>query len=271
MTATVPDAAARTERPRASHLEATDVTKRFAGLTAVDEVSLEIRSGEIVGLIGPNGAGKTTTFNCLTGFLPVTSGRVHLDGRDITETDPAVRAELGIARTFQQCRLFGHLSVRENLLTGRHLHYGVGAVASALRTRKARAAEREAIAVVEDLAETCGIADVLDVAVGGLPYGTQRMVEVCRALALEPSILLLDEPAAGMDPRESVYFGELLRRIHAARGQSVLLIEHDVAMVLGVCDRVYVLEFGRLIAEGTPDEIRSDEAVRTAYFGSEAH
>ncbi len=257
------------------HLRAVEVTKRFAGLTAVDAVDLEVRPGEVVGLIGPNGAGKTTTFNCLTGFLPVTSGRVHFgaadlpDGmRDITEVEPADRAALGMARTFQHSQLFGHLSVRENLLLGRHLHYGAGAIASAFRTRRARQAEAAAIADVEARAEVCGIADVLDLAVGGLPYGTQRMVEVCRAMALEPRILLLDEPAAGMDPAESRYFGQLLRRIHDRQGYSVLLIEHDVGMVLSVCDRVYVLEFGRLIAEGTPAEIRDDPAVRAAYFGS---
>lgn len=253
----------------AGHLEVRGLSKRFAGLTAVDDVDLEVRPGEIVGLIGPNGAGKTTTFNCITGFEPPTSGVVLLDGEDITEVEPAARAALGMARTFQQSRLFGHLTVRENLLLGRHLHYGAGVVASALRTRKARAAEREAVAAVEALAEPCGISDVLDLPVGGLPYGTQRMIEVCRAMALDPEILLLDEPAAGMDPTESRYFGELLRRIHDVRGYSVLLIEHDVGMVLRVCDRVYVLEFGRLIAEGTPAEIRDDPAVRAAYFGSE--
>lgn len=253
------------------HLCAVGLTKKFAGLTAVDQVDLEVRPGQIVGLIGPNGAGKTTTFNCLTGFVPATAGNVSLDSDDITDNDPASRAALGMARTFQQSRLFGHLSVRENLLLGRHLHYGAGTVASALRTPKARAAERAAIDVVEALAEPCGINGVLDHPVGGLPYGTQRMVEVCRAMALDPKILLLDEPAAGMDPAESRYFGQLLTKIHADHGYSILLIEHDVGMVLSVCHRVYVLEFGRLIAHGTPDQIRDDPAVRAAYFGSEAH
>jgi branched-chain amino acid transport system ATP-binding protein len=252
------------------HLDARGITKRFAGLTAVDSVDLEVHPGEIVGLIGPNGAGKTTTFNCLTGFSPVTAGSVHFDGADVTSVGPAERATLGMARTFQHSQLFGHLSVRENLLLGRHLHYGAGALASALRTPKARAAERDAIARVEELAQVCGIADVLGLPVSSLPYGTQRMVEVCRAMALEPTILLLDEPAAGMDPAESRYFGDLLRRIQGQQGYSVLLIEHDVGMVLSVCDRVYVLEFGSVIADGTPEEIRGDAAVRAAYFGSEA-
>ena len=256
-------------RPTEGHLVVTELTKRFAGLTAVDAVDLEILPGQIVGLIGPNGAGKTTTFNCLTGFLPPSSGRVRFDGTDITEVDPAARAALGMARTFQQCQLFGHLTVRENLLLGRHLHYGAGAFACALRTRKARVAEREAVDAVEALAAPCGLTDVLDLLVGGLPYGTQRMVEVCRAMALDPKILLLDEPAAGMDTAESRYFAKLLTDIHAETGYSILLIEHDVGMVLSVCDRVYVLEFGRLIAAGTPDEIRDDPRVRAAYFGSE--
>ncbi|HVV35971.1 MAG TPA: ABC transporter ATP-binding protein [Acidimicrobiales bacterium] len=252
-----------------SHLCARDVTKQFAGLTAVDAVSLEVRPGEIVGLIGPNGAGKTTLFNCLTGFTSLSGGVVTLDDRDISRLDPAARAKLGVARTFQQARLFAHLSVRENMLLGRHLHYGASAWQAAFRTRRARRAEREAIAHVEALAELCGLTQLLDAAVGALPYGTQRMVEVARALALEPTVLLLDEPGAGMDPGESTHFAELLREIHRQRDLSILLIEHDVPMVLSVCQRVYVLEFGRVIANGTPDAIVADPRVRASYLGTE--
>jgi len=249
------------------HLEADGLSKHFAGLVAVDELSLVVRPGEIVGLIGPNGAGKTTFFNCVTGLEPPTAGRVRLDGVDVTGWSPAARARHGLARTFQQVRLFGHLSVRENLLLGRHQHYGAGALQAALRTPRARAAERDAAAHVEAVAERCKLAPVLDAPVGDLPYGTQRMVEVARALATEPAVLLLDEPAAGMDTTESAAFGELLRRVHD-ESWSVLLVEHDVPLVLSVCDRIYVLEFGRLIASGRPAEIRGDERVRAAYFGA---
>jgi branched-chain amino acid transport system ATP-binding protein len=249
------------------HLEADGLTKHFAGLVAVDELTLEVRPGEIVGLIGPNGAGKTTFFNCVTGLEPPTAGRVRLDGIDVTGWSPAARARHGLVRTFQQVHLFGHLSVRENLLLGRHQHYGAGALQAALRTPRARAAERHAAAHVEAVAERCNLAPVLDAPVGDLPYGTQRMVEVARALATEPAVLLLDEPAAGMDTTESAAFGELLRRVHDA-SWSVLLVEHDVPLVLSVCHRIYVLEFGRLIASGTPADIRSDERVRAAYFGA---
>lgn len=251
------------------HLQAIEMSKRFAGLTAVDNVSLDVFPGEIVGLIGPNGAGKTTTFNCLTGFTSVTDGWVRLDDVDIKHLEPAARAKLGIARTFQQAQLFGHLSVRENLLLGRHLHYGAAAWQAALRTPKARRAERDAIVHVEEVAEMCGLSALLGATVGELPYGTQRMVEVARAISLEPKVLLLDEPGAGMDPGESAHFAELLRQIHRERGLSILLIEHDVPMVLSVCSRVYVLEFGRLIAQGSPKQIANDERVRASYLGTE--
>jgi len=232
-------------------LSAAGLTTRFAGVVALHEVDLEVRPGEIVGLIGPNGAGKTTCFNSLTGFVTPNEGTVVLNGEDVTALPPAERARRGMVRTFQQVVLFKHLSVRENLLLGRHIHYGANGLSGVLRTPKARAAERAAEEHVE----------------GDLPYGTQRMVEVARALAAEPSVLLLDEPGAGMDPTESDYFGDLLLQIHDGN-HSVVLIEHDVPMVLRVCDRIYVLQFGKLIAQGSPDEIRANAAVREAYFGS---
>ena len=250
------------------HLEGIEITKRYAGLVANDAVELEVRAGEVVGLIGPNGAGKTTLFDCLTGFTPVTSGRVVLDDEDVTELPPARRAELGMARTFQQAKLFGHLTVAENILLGRHRHYRARAWQSALGL--GGAAEREATEASRQVATECGLGDVLDAPVGDLPYGTQRMVEVARALATEPTILLLDEPGAGMDSNESAYFGQLIRRIHDERELSVLLIEHDVALVAAVSDRVYVLDFGRLIMEGTADEVRRDPRVRDAYLGTAA-
>ncbi|HKN37556.1 MAG TPA: ABC transporter ATP-binding protein [Acidimicrobiia bacterium] len=204
-------------------LSAAGLTTRFAGVVALHEVDLEVRPGEIVGLIGPNGAGKTTCFNSLTGFVTPNEGTVVLNGEDVTALPPAERARRGMVRTFQQVVLFKHLSVRENLLLGRHIHYGANGLSGVLRTPKARAAE--------------------------------------------PSVLLLDEPGAGMDPTESDYFGDLLLQIHDGN-HSVVLIEHDVPMVLRVCDRIYVLQFGKLIAQGSPDEIRANAAVREAYFGS---
>ncbi len=253
-----------------SALEVIEVTKAFSGLTAVDAVDLVVQPGEIVGLIGPNGAGKTTLFNCVTGFLSPTRGRVLFDGEDVTELPPPARAARGMVRTFQQAQLFGHLSVRENLLLGRHLHYGANAAQSVFRTRAGRRAERAAEARVRELAARTGLADVLDAPVGDLPYGVQRMVEVARAVGTEPRILLLDEPSAGMDTTESVAFGSLLKQLQREAGCSMLLIEHDVALVMAVCTRIYVLDFGRLIAEGGPAEIARDTKVRAAYFGAEA-
>jgi ABC-type branched-subunit amino acid transport system ATPase component len=250
-------------------LVAVEITKAFSGLVALDRVDLAVMSGEIVGLIGPNGAGKTTFFNCVTGFTVPTRGRVSFDGRDVTGLAPARRAALGMARTFQHAQLFGHLSVRENLLLGRHLHYGASAWQAAVGLPRARRAEREADRHIRDIAARTGLAPVLDATISDLPYGTQRMVEVARALATEPRMLLLDEPSAGMDSNESAYFGQMLRGIHEERGLAMLLIEHDVALVMAVCDRVYVLDFGRLIASGTPEEIRRNPAVQAAYFGSE--
>ncbi len=254
----------------AGQLEVVELTKTFAGLTAVDSVDLDVRPSEIVGLIGPNGAGKTTLFNCVTGFLPQAHGRVRLDDHDISDVPPPARAALGMVRTFQQVQLFAHLSVRENLLLGRHIAYGANALQAMVRTPAARRAERDAAERVAAVAEETGLSDVLDARVGDLPYGTQRMVEVARAVAAEPSILLLDEPSAGMDTQESSYFGELLRTVQRQVDCSVLLIEHDVALVMAVCSRVYVLDFGRIIAEGTPREIARHPDVRAAYFGVEA-
>ncbi len=250
------------------HLVGSAITKRYAGLIALDDVDIEVRPGEVVGLIGPNGAGKTTLFNCLTGFTPPTSGAMTFDGADVTSLAPPARAKLGMARTFQQAHLFGHLTVEENLLLGRHRHYRARAWQSALGF--GRAAESSARRYVRDIAGECGLAPVLTAPIGDLPYGTQRMVEVARALATEPVILLLDEPGAGMDSTESAYFGQLLRQVHEDRGLSMLVIEHDVALVSAVCDRIYVLDFGRMITVGSSDEVRGDERVRAAYLGSAA-
>ena len=256
-------------------LRAASVTKAFSGLVALDDITVEVRPGETVGLIGPNGAGKTTFFNCVTGFLTPDAGDVTFGDVDIRPLPPPARVRLGLARTFQQIRLFGHLSVRENLLLGRHQHYRASVWQVALGTPAARRAEREAADFVEGVAAACGLGGLLAARVSDLPYGTQRMVEVARALAMEPTVLLLDEPGAGMDAAESAYFGRLLARVqveHRAAGRPIgmLLIEHDIALVAAVCERLYVLDFGRLIAAGTPTEVMADPAVRRAYLGSEA-
>jgi ABC-type branched-subunit amino acid transport system ATPase component len=251
-------------------LAVSGVTKAFSGLVALDDVTVSVRPGETVGLIGPNGAGKTTFFNCVTGALTPDAGSVTYGGVDLEPLPPAARARLGLARTFQQIRLFGHLSVRENLLLGRHQHYGASAWQVALGTPAARRAERAAAEHVEAVAERCGLRDLLGARVGDLSYGTQRMVEVARALAMEPGVVLLDEPGAGMDANESAYFGRLLQEVQAEQGIGVLLIEHDIALVAAVCERLYVLDFGRLIASGTPAEVMADPVVRRAYLGSEA-
>ncbi len=251
-------------------LVARDVTKAFSGLVALDRVDITVEPGEAVGLIGPNGAGKTTFFNCVTGFASADQGTLTFAGVDLAGLDPPARAALGMARTFQQIRLFAHLSVRENLLSGRHLRYGAAAWQVALGTRRARQAERAAVADIEAVADDCGLGHVLDAPVSSLPYGTQRLVEVARALAMEPALLLLDEPGAGMDAAESAYFGRLLSELVAARGIAMLLIEHDIALVRAACERLYVLDFGRLIAAGTPAQVMADPEVRRAYLGSEA-
>jgi branched-chain amino acid transport system ATP-binding protein len=248
------------------HLVAQGITKKYAGLVACNNVDLEVRPGEIVGLIGPNGAGKTTTFNCLTGAVKLTSGQITLNGQDISNLTATRRAELGVARTFQHAQLFKHLSVEENLLLGRHRLYGAGVLRGALGLAGGK--EREARRRAHEVAGLCGLSPVLTAPVGDLPYGTQRMVEVARAILLDPEVLLVDEPAAGMDSDESVYFGQLLGRIARERSMSVLIIEHDVAMVLSLCDRIYVLNFGQLLAQGTPAEIRANAEVKAAYLGS---
>ncbi len=209
----------------------------------------------MTGLIGPNGAGKTTLFNVITGLLPPNAGRVVLDGRDITKVNPTKRARLGLARTFQRLELFHVLSVRENIR-----------VAADIRKGYARDGSNPAT-VVEEIIERIGLRDVADARVDSLPTGQCRLVELGRCLATQPKVLLLDEPASGQDEEETEQFAALLRQL-AAEGVAILLVEHDVHLVMSVCTRVHVLDFGRIIAAGTADEIQQDEAVLAAYLGS---
>ncbi|HVT22238.1 MAG TPA: ATP-binding cassette domain-containing protein [Mycobacteriales bacterium] len=236
-------------------LEVDAVTVRFGGLVAVNDVTLQVPAGQVTGLIGPNGAGKTTLFNVVTGLQTPTRGRVRLDGVDITRWSAARRARAGIARTFQRLEVFGSLSVRDNVRTAAELHRGFDRTGAS------------AAAVADALLERVGASAYAEAAADAVPTGVARLVEVARALAISPHVLLLDEPSSGLSVSETQTFGQLLRDL-AASGTAVLLVEHDVDLVMHVCDRIHVLDFGRLIGAGTPAEIRSDPIVQAAYLGA---
>lgn len=238
-------------------LDATDISVRFGGLLALDAASLIVETGCITGLIGPNGAGKTTLFNVITGLQHPTTGRVTLDGRDITDAKPHRRARLGVARTFQRLEAFGSLSARENVL-----------VAAEMRRRWAGDSTPPA-EIVQRALEQVGIVGVADQIVDSLPTGTARLVELARALATKPRVLLLDEPSSGLDEDETDALGRLLLEL-ADDGLGILLVEHDMPFVMSTCIHIDVLDFGRVIARGTPTEIQGDAAVQAAYLGTNA-
>jgi branched-chain amino acid transport system ATP-binding protein len=249
-------------------LNALSVTKAFGGLTAVDDVNFDIPKQSIVSIIGPNGAGKTTFFNMLTGLYRPTSGRIFFQGRDITYTRPDRILARGMARTFQNIRLFATMSALENVLVGQHARLRAGLFRSIVRTPGVRREEREAREKAREILDYVGLApDNVDQMSVNLSYGDQRRVEIARALASDPALLLLDEPTAGMNPEESRRLTDFMRTLRDDRGLTILLIEHDMKVVMGVSERITVLDHGERIAEGKPDEVRKNPHVIEAYLG----
>lgn len=248
-------------------LDVRDVCLKFGGVAALSDVSFEVRQGETLGIIGPNGAGKSSLVNVLTGAYRPTSGSVRLDGQEVVGRSPAEIAGRGVVRTFQNLGLFDQMTVLENVLVGRHTRMTGGIVAAALRLPSTLRQERSAVERCEWLLAELDLLEHRDARVGLLPYGIKKRVEFAKALAADPRCIVLDEPVAGMNSEESERLAQIIRRVKTEFGASVVLIEHDIDMVMSLCDRVLVLDFGRRIAIGSPAEVQADPAVVAAYLG----
>ncbi len=259
-----------------SVLDVKNLSKLFGGLRAVDNVTIEIVEGEIIALIGPNGAGKTTVFNCLTGVYPPTEGEIyiHPPGEERERTNgyrPHRITERGLARTFQNIRLFNNMTVLENVMIGRHKHLKAGVLNAVFLDRRTREEEEKVIHDSYEVLKKIGLTSYVNELACNLPYGAQRRLEIARALATEPFLLLLDEPAAGMNPQETLALVDLIVRIRDTEKITIFLIEHDMSLVMSLSERIYVMDYGKLIAMGPPVEIKSNRDVIKAYLGEDVH
>ena len=250
-------------------LQVADLSMRFGGLLAVDGIAFDVRDREIFAIIGPNGAGKTTVFNCISGFYKPSTGRISLQGQELAGLGSHTVARHGVVRTFQNVRLFKHMTVLENLLVAQHRHLKTSLPAGLLRTRAYRESEQKALDNALHWLDYMGLREFVNREAGNLAYGHQRRLEIARCMVTQPRVLMLDEPAAGLNPQEKKDLQGLIEQLRNQYGLAVLLIEHDMSLVMGLSERILVMEHGRPIALGTPEAIRSDERVIKAYLGEE--